>query len=107
MMPFATTTVTIDRPDDATDRYETATLTTIATVRGNVTRPTGSDRHIGGQQEIVDAVLFVDQGTDIAYGDQVTDGDSIYTVVWATARAGFGLDHIKAGLRRVTGAANG
>lgn len=110
MMPFATTTVTIARPDGATEPYEDPALTTVATsVRANVTAPSGSDRHIGGVQEIVAAVAYLDAGVDIVNNDRVTDAfdGSSYRVVWTSERTGLGLGHIKAGLVRVTGAASG
>jgi hypothetical protein len=110
MIPLATTLVQIDRPAAGVDPYATQVLTVVGqNVPGHISAPSGSDRHVGGDQENVDAVLYVDCCTDIAYTDQVLDlqtGDR-YDVTWVRRRIGVGLDHLKAGLRASQGASNG
>ena len=50
-------------------------------------------------------VLHVNPGVAVTRLDRVTDltlGE-VYDVLWVTTRIGFGLDHTRAGLRRVVG----
>ena len=107
--PFRTS-VTIRRADGSADPYETGSVTTVATdVDAHVSAPTGSDRRVGGQLELVDAILFTDAVPTLQRGDLITDelsGES-WKVTWARTRIGFGLDHQKAGLVAVKGGADG
>lgn len=110
-LPLSTTTVTVRRPTAGEDRYETASATpTVASgVAAHVSSPSGAELNAGGQQEQVDAVLLCEAGTDVSHYDEITDdttGD-VWTVAWTRQRVGLGLDHTIAGLRRVTGGANG
>lgn len=108
-LPFTTTTVTVTRPDDLTaDPGDGITLTTVASSVGAVlSSPSGRERIIAGQQQIVDKVLYVDQGTDLTHADTVTDTATgvVYEVSWVDERTELGLGHLKAGLKIVTGAA--
>lgn len=108
-IPLATTTITVRRPASDVDPYESESLTTITTgVRARIGMPSGSDRRAGGDQEIVDAVLWCDT-TDLQHQDVITDdqtGDH-YEVRWIRTLNGLGLDHVKAGLIAVKGASIG
>lgn len=112
MLPIAPNTVTVTRPDDQTGDYEddANTSTTIAAAtRCAITAPTGTDVVVGGQKEIVDAVLVFPATPALDHTDLVVDDDTAdaYRVVWVRRRRGLGLDHQVAGLRSVTGAASG
>jgi hypothetical protein len=111
MVPITPNTVTIERPagleGDADDTdYDADELVTLAVA---ITSPGGSDVIIGGQKEVVDAVMLAPIGTTIEHTDLVTDVDTDeqYRVVWVRRRRGLGLDHQAVGLRSVTGGANG
>ena len=110
-LPFTTTTVTIERPSDlTTDPGDGITLSTIASGVGAVlSSPSGREQIVGGQQQIIDKVLYVDGLTDLTHVDTVTDAatGTAYSVSWVDRRPELGLDHLKAGLKVVTGAANG
>lgn len=111
MLPLITTSVDVDRPTPAVDPDDPGTLVRLFTgLSGHVGSPSGDSVVAGGQQELVDAVLYValtDPAIDA--GDIVTDlgtGD-IWRVTFARTRRGLGLDHQAAGLRSVIGAAVG
>lgn len=111
MLPVTTTSVDVDRPTPASDPDDPATLLRLHTgLDGHVSAPIGDSLVASGQQEQVDAVLYVAL-TDPPLGaaDIVTDratGDT-YRVTWARRRQGLGIDHQQAGLRSVIGAALG
>lgn len=69
----------------------------------------GQERVLGGQQEDVLGRVDLDPGEDIRHYDRVYDRGTGHTweVVWVRLRQGFGLDHIEAGVRWVSGAARG
>lgn len=111
MLALSTTTVTIDRPNGDGDPYETpAAPTTIGSgVPAHISSPTGADARVGGAEELVDAVLLIDDTPALARVDIVTDeltGEA-YRITWTRRRTGLGLDHQKAGLVAVKGGANG
>ncbi len=110
MLPIATTTITIVDVDGTGDPYEPATPTTLATgVPAHFSAPNGADMAIGGDKETVTAVLLCDRMPTLEHHHRVVDdatGDE-YAVVWALPRRGFGLDHQRAGVRLVKGAADG
>lgn len=104
-LPFTTTTVTIESDASAAaDGLDAPSwVTKRADEPARVSGPSGASERIG--QERVDAVLFVNPGTDLALTDRVTDQltGHIYRVLYVQEVVGFGLDHTKAGLRRITG----
>jgi len=109
VIPLATTTVLIERPEAGVDPYDPATTYSIVAsgVAAHISVPSGSEAAIGGEQARIDAVLLADT-TDLTHRDRVTDdrGDT-YEVAWVRQRVGLGLDHAKAGLRVFVGASNG
>lgn len=110
VIPLSTTTVTVERPGVGTDPYETVVLSEVASgVAGHISAPSGSDLHVGGDQENVSAVLLAECCVDVRHPDLVTDDSTgnQYEVVWVRRRIGLGLDHLKIGLRASSGASNG
>ncbi len=108
-VPLSTTLVTFSRPTPG-DPYENATLTVLATgVRAHFSKPTGNERTVGGQKEIVDAVLLCDPVDGVDHYCLATDeaDGSRWDVKWVRRRRGLGLDHLQAGVIAVAGASNG
>lgn len=104
-----TTTATIERPSTAGDPYEAATTAVVAAgVRAHVSAPSGSDRAVGGDMEVITATCYLPAGTDVAHYDRITDDgtSTTYDVVWVRQRQGLGLDHVVAGVRVVQGGAS-
>lgn len=104
MNPLPTTTVTVTRPAGTGDPTDTPTIVLVAAgVAATIGSPTGTELLTAGEQESVDAVLVTDavavDRLDLVADD--TTGDT-WQVVWARQRIGLGLDHCRAGLRRVT-----
>ena len=105
MNPLPTTTITLRRPAGADDDpTEAPTVSTVATGHpATIGSPSGSEVVNSGERELVDAVLVV---ADLAVGrlDLVDDDETgdTWQVVWSRQRRGLGLDHVRAGLRRVT-----
>jgi hypothetical protein len=109
MLPLATTTVTVERPEGG-DPYEPQDATTVSTgTPGHVSAPSGREVDRGGELEAISAVLLTDSGIDLAHTDLVLDEGTgeRYRVAWVDHRRGLGLDHTKAGLVRYQGGANG
>lgn len=106
---LSTTTVTIVEPDGSGDPYvDPGPAATIgAGVPAHISDPSGSDRRVGGDQEIVDAVLLIDVTPVLSRTMLVTDDvtGERYAVRWCRRRTGLGLDHQKAGLVAVKGGA--
>lgn len=110
MIPLASTTVTVTRTVGTGDPYEPASRTTIAQdVRAHVSAPNGTSERVGGAQEVVDAVLYVEASPALKPADVVLDNTAgeTYTVTWVRVRRGLGLDHQQAGLVGVKGGASG
>lgn len=108
-MLIATTTVTVVRTASG-DPYETgSTSNAYSALPAHISAPSGSDRVVGGDQEVVSAVAYLPVGTALERTDRITDVATgiTYAVVWSRARAGLGLDHVHVGLRAVEGASNG
>lgn len=111
MIPFATTTVDFERPSARDEDSDIAQewVPVAYVVPGNVVSPNGTDAVIGGEQEVVDAVLIVglEVGFTPTYLDRATDRGTgeVYQVTWVRRRQGFGLDHWRMGLRAVKGVA--
>jgi len=105
-----TTSVAVRRPSGQGDPYEADTRQLIVPCTpAHISGPSGTSIDSGGAQEIVDAELFVSECPRLSKLDQVSDlttGD-VWEVVWTRTRQGLGLDHQVAGLRAVSGAANG
>lgn len=109
-MLLTTTRVRVTRPSSAGDPYEDTTETaSTREVAAHISAPTAEDYNVGGHKIVVDAVLFVDYGTDLRASDVVTDVvvGSEYRVGWVLKRTGLGLDHIRAGLSLVSGGNSG
>lgn len=110
MLPLATTTVTVERSASG-DPYEAAasTATSSTGTPAHIGSPTGREVDRGGQLERIDAVLLAAAGLDLTHTDLVVDDTTgqRYRVGWVEARQGLGLDHVKAGLTRFDGGANG
>lgn len=102
MIPLATTTVIVQRRTDTAEPYEAETWADLATVAGHLSNPTGTEQTRGGSQEVVDAVLLADT-VDLRHTDRIIDTTGTYEVLWVQPRQGLGLDHVKAGLRRIRG----
>jgi hypothetical protein len=102
--PLPTTTITVTRPNSTGDPTDAPTLTLVASgAPATIGSPSGRELLLAGEQETVDAVLITDavaiDRLDLVADDQT---DDTWQVVWARQRIGLGLDHCKAGLRRVT-----
>lgn len=110
-MLIATTTVTVTRPDGAGDPYtDPGTPATVGSaLPAHVSAPSGSDRRVGGDQEVVDAVLLIDPAPALSRLDLVHDDGTgeDYAVTWTRQRQGLGLDHQVVGLVAVKGGASG
>lgn len=107
---ISTTTVSIKRQSGVIDPYEPATETTVCSgVSAHIGDPSGSDRSVGGDKEIVTAVALLPAGIDVRHSDDLVDERTCerYFVAWVRSRAGLGLDHVKAGLRAVKGGDSG
>jgi hypothetical protein len=105
LIPLATTTISVLVLDGDTDPYENPSLTTVASgVKAHFSSPRGSDRFIGGDQEIIDMRLDCDvcafPFTAIVVDESNNDQ---WKTVWVRPRIGLGLDHIEAGVQRVQG----
>lgn len=104
MIPLATTTITVRTVDDAgADPTDAPTVSTRASgAPAHIGSPNGNDQVLAGEQETVDAALQTDtQVGRLDLIDDETTGET-WAVVWARFRTGLGLDHWRAGLRRVT-----
>lgn len=116
-LPLTTTTITIGRViDDTNDPDEPPLEITSATgIPAVIAAPSGSDLVDGGSRERVDAILLVDPDVDVRHEDIVVDELAEvpavgwregYRVTWVRKRTGLGLDHLKAGLLSIRGAAD-
>lgn len=110
-MILTTTTVTVTRHTQDGDPYEPADDETIAyaSVPGRISSPSGTDRAIGGDTEVITAVAYLPADVVLERTDVLTDDATgeAHHVVWSRLRRGLGLDHVQAGLRQVNGASNG
>lgn len=108
-LPLSTTTIAVVETDGDGDPYEDAAVATIATgVRAHFSTPTGRERVAGGQQSAVDMVLLCDI-VELTSTHRVIDEntDQAWSVQWVEQRLGLGLDHVEAGVNRVSGASSG
>jgi len=108
MLLISTTRVDVERPDEYgdDDPYEAQTWQPVVdNLAASIGSPTGRDQQVGGGKEVVDAVMHTDARVVLAHGDRVTEPASgeRWVVTWVQRRRGFGLDHQRAGLRRVDG----
>jgi hypothetical protein len=105
MIAVSTTTIT-HRTGAETEPGEGRTFTTAQSrVRATIGSPTGKDLlAAGGGREVIDAVLNCDPITASHY-DRIVDDDTaeVWEIVWVQNRNGLGLDHTRAGLKRVAG----
>lgn len=105
MIPAATTTVTWKAASEP-EPGEGRTFSTRASgVRAVISSPNGrAQGQAGGGREVIDAVLNCDpvsgEHTDLVVDD--TTGET-WEVVWVEQRKGLGVDHTRAGLKRVAG----
>jgi len=108
MIPLATTTIDVLRPDTSADDYETDTgpTTVFSGVRAQISSPKGRGSELAGQSALVDKELHCDP-TEIRHYDVVRDNvtNFTYSVIWVDQRIALGLDHTHAGLKRSEGAA--
>jgi hypothetical protein len=105
MLPFTTTTVTIENLADGSTPYEGNQYESAFSVDGVVSNLSGSARYIGGNGQAVTAVLHVDSPTEFGLGARITDQSTgaRYTVVDRVERYEFGADYIRAGLQHYDG----
>lgn len=108
MLPLLTTrTVLVEIPTsldgDPTDGAVTSWQTVISGLPCHISGPSGREVGTGSQQ--IDAVLLGPRDTQIARSNRVTDPATgeVWMVLWVEQRTGLGLDHQKAGLRRING----
>ena len=114
VIPLSTTLISVHRavgdPPESEERdpYDTAAATEVvhSGVRAVISSPSGRERNVGGAQEVVEFSLSCDP-IELRNTDQVEDlqTETLYEVVWSVLRGGFGLEHTRAGLRKVTGLA--
>lgn len=105
MIPVNTTTVAVRRASEPEPGEGRTFATTATGVRAVIGSPSGRDQlQAGGGREVVDAVLNCDP-ISAAHTDQVVDEATSETweIVWLEQRRGLGLDHTRAGLKRVAG----
>jgi hypothetical protein len=103
-----TTRIDVVRPDGSGDPYEPASSTTpYVDQPAHISGPSGSDAVVGGDKELVVAVLLAPAAIDLQHVDIVHDRGTgeRYRVVWTRRRRGLGLSHVKAGLAAVKGGA--
>lgn len=109
MIPLITNYVNILRLSNATqDPYDEPVYVTVASGVGCVLGSKGgSANEVGGDQETVNAQVIFPEGTDVRRSDRVVDPNlgETWEVQWSRARVGLGLDHVKVGLKQVTGEA--
>jgi hypothetical protein len=104
VIPVATTTIDIYTPD-ADEPYEPDTYSVLySTVPAHIGSPSGADVVANAGQATITHVLNC-AVTVIGQNDRVVDTrtDVVYEVVWSDVRYGLGLDHTRAGLRRIEG----
>ncbi len=104
-----TTRIDVLRPDGSGDPYEPAGAppTVYADQPAHIGSPTGDDVAVGGDKELVTAVLLAPVRLDLQHVDLIVDrrtGER-YRVVWTRRRTGLGLSHARAGLAAVKGGA--
>ena len=101
-IPLATTTIAVLDHVQA-EPYEAETWPVVSSgTRAVIGAPTGREGRASGSAETIDAVLNADP-VQVTHGQRVLDertGES-WDVVWVQDRRGLGLDHVRAGLRRV------
>lgn len=103
-LPITTRTVTLEAPvtvDDDPLGTPDSWVVVAANVRAHISGSSGS--RTGSGREQVDATLYLDAGTPCTLYCRVTDHatGNLYAVQWVQDVVGVGLDHRKAGLRRV------
>lgn len=109
-MLITTTHVTVKRPVGSGDPYESASAPTVyAGVAAHISDPSGTDGHIGGAEERIDAIALLPNAVRLQRADLLVDNltGRSYRVGTVTARTGLGLDHVKATLTSVVGGSNG
>jgi len=109
-VPLATTTVTFSQPASGGDPYEDAAVSIVASgVAAHFSAPTGNERTVGGQKQVVDMVLLCDPVDGVNHYCLATDDNTgdVWDVKWTQRRSGLGLDHLAAGVIAVKGASNG
>ena len=107
-LPFATTTLTVSRvpPDSTRDGYDPQPAPTVlATVRGVIGNPSGSQNITAGDRTVVTFPFRTDP-TDITADDTLLDNTNglTYRVRWARNRYGLGLDHVEGECEQIQGA---
>jgi hypothetical protein len=104
-IPLATTTVTASTATE-TEPGEGRTVAVLASgVRAVIAAPSGAEvAGPGGGSERLDAVLVADPIEDLTHKDLIVDAEgNEFEVRWVAQRVGFGINHTRAGLTRLTG----
>lgn len=105
-LPFTTTVVAIEQRSAEGDRWETLTYSTLGSFDAIVSSPSPSDLSTRtSEQERIDMILHLNPGPAIDRHCRVTDAmdGNVYEVRWVVGRYGLGLDHVRCGLKRVSG----
>ena len=76
-------------------------------VRAAISSPGGAENWVTGSTEEIVTWSLVADPCDLTYLDRVVDEstDQVFEVQYAIVRRGLGLDHVKAGVQTVRGAA--
>lgn len=107
-LPLATTTVTVRRSHG--DPYDPDPTEPIAAgTPAHFGYPSGSETRAGGERSVTSMVLLFPATPPLSEADTVIDDPTgqRWEVTWVARRRGVGLDHQRAGVRRVMGAASG
>lgn len=106
MIPIATTTIRVLRPDPTDEPYEEPGEPTVVAsgVRAHISTSTGREVVAGGSQEIVQFRMSSDP-VDLTHLDRIQNEETgeIFEVSWVHQRRGLGMDHTQAGLKQVSG----
>ena len=111
-LPFSTTTITIERPNNraTADGYTPETYTTVATgVAAVVSNHDAKETQAQGNRTSVTAKLHVAYDADLDHYDRITDdSDGVtYEVTGVWRRDSFGISFTEARLLSVTGVTHG
>jgi hypothetical protein len=105
MLPFTTTTVTVERRATGSVKYEDPAYDLIGEAPAVVSNLTGVGRYVAGSGQTVTARLHVNLEVDVQLGDRVTDQSSglAYEVLDEVPRYEFGINYRACGLIRWDG----
>lgn len=105
-----TTTIAVTRPSPGSDIDPYVVSDDIAReqiasgIRAHISAPGGREIEAGGSQEVVEWRLYCDL-VDLQRTDRVEDENTgeTYEVLFASQRLALGMDHVIAGLKKVSG----